>query len=146
MDLIDTQRDVLLPYLAHRHRDAAHGPSSIFEHYSYRDVYGTAVWVAALYFSRIDQHGVGHGSNGLFHSVWQELFCPRYDSGGGVLPLSNFRGVEHACQGDRRRRPADDGFERCDALSLISLISAFLRQSGPYCSHLPLQRSSWRDN
>ena len=69
--------------------------------------------------------------------VREQVLGPRYYSRGGVLPLSNFRGVEHACQGDRRRRPTGDGFERCGALSLISLISAFLRQSGPYCSHLP---------
>ena len=55
-----------------------------------------------------------------------------------------FRRVEHACQGDRRRRPADDGFERC-ALSLICLIGALLRQSGANRSHLPAARSSWRE-
>ena len=104
------------------------------------------VRVAALDLPRIDQHRVGHGSDGLFDRVGQQLLGPRDYSRGGVLALADLRRVEHARQCARRRRPADGGFERCGALSLICLVSAVLRQNCANCSHLPLPAGSWRDN
>ena len=146
MDLVDAQRDVFLPHFAHPHGNPAHRPSSIFEDDGDRDIYWTTIRVAALDLPRIYEHGVGHGSYSLFDGVGKQVLGPRYYSGGGVLALADLRGVEHARQCARRRRPADDGFERCGALSLICLVSAVLRQSSPYCSHLPLPAGSWRDD
>ena len=158
MDFINAQRDIFLSYLRHGHRDAAHRPSSVFEHDGDGHVHGRTIRVAALNFSRIYEDRVGHGSD-RGHAVEQafDCLCTGLDGGSRSLahattraeafwrwPILDGSNMPVKARGGGGRRTI--GLSAAAPWLLLSRLLLFCDKAARIALHLPAARSSWRDN